>query len=82
MHQHEDTRHLNSSIRISGHSRSLEALLRILKPYGNWQGLKDSPFKSYEHTDSKNIIDKSQQPCGGVVERFEIWYGNSILKLP
>ena len=67
---------------MSGHSRSLEALLRILKPYGNWLGLKDSPFKSYEYTDFKNIFDKSHQPRDGAVERFEFWYDYSILKLP
>ena len=36
------------------------------------QGLCDSSLESWDHTDSKNIMDKSRQPRGGTLEHFEI----------
>ena len=37
------------------------------------QNLCDSSFESYNHSDSKNIEEKSWQPRGGTLERFGIF---------
>ena len=39
-------------------------------------GLYDRSFESYDHTDSKNVKDKSRQPRGGALEHFVIYPWN------
>ena len=40
--------------------------------------ITDNSFESYDHTDCKDVFDKSLQPRGGTQERFDIlnwlWY--------
>ena len=39
----------------------------------------DSLFECYEHTNLKNIFDKSKQSSGGAQEQFEVSFLNCLI---